>query len=326
MHWLAGAIGVVLLIAGCTAPSPPPADVDAAAPTPPSAVRTSIRSENASSEFAIDADGDAGSWIVIHLPFHTVWDNGGYAVTFDAVADAEAGSGAFLWPLSMTQKEGDGWTAGRLPVFYEHLLTFDADQTWSERTGIGFSSSSGYSGMVFAFAAQAPWTLSLNVELDGNTFANHTILRGDNATFAHGGQSLVPVPDSGPVNQVTFAATSPGPGWSHLELLRQRLQPDGVSQIDLQLANGDEASELGTQDGYHLVVLGSASGGHLDALGSLTDVAGSISAEATFARGDLAMEFGYVHIPFTPDQLPGLAPGFYAGSTWPFEDITLPGP
>lgn len=167
--------------------------------------------------------------------------------------------------------------------------------------------------------------MRLAIELDGNTFGNHTLLRGGDATFVRGGEAVVPVPGAGPANQVTFSTSSPGAGWSHLELLRQRLEPDGVSQIALELANGDSASELGTQNGHYTQFTGgSAGGGHLDAIGSMMDIAGDVAGEATFVRADLAMDFGYVHLPFTPDQMPGLAAGFYAGSTWPFEDLPLP--
>lgn len=328
MRLVVGLLLAGFLLAGCAESSvTPPADVPAPASSSASPVRvsTSPVQGNASNEFAIEAAGEAGSWIILHLPFARPWDSGGYSTSYEIIVDAAQGSGAFLWPLGFTRAEGDGWAIARLPVFHEHLLTFDADQTWNEQAGLGFGTSDPYEGLVFALAAGAPWTLSFSIELDGMTFGNHSILQGANATFSHGGTALVPVPGAGPANQVTFAATSPGLGWSHLELLRQRLEPDGVSQITLELANGDSASQLGTQNGHSTPLTGgSAGGGHLDALGSMTDVAGDVSGEATFARADLAMEFGYVHLPFDPGQLPGLVAGMYAGSTWPFEDLPLP--
>lgn len=317
----------LLASAGCSGPAPP----DDEAPSsqepvlPPGVERTSIAGSDggngtASPVLALNATGEAGEWLVVHAPFTHGIEQGGYDLQHEFVVDGEAGTGAFFVPLAFTYAaEGGGWMAGRVGPFLETLLTFDAEQTWTLEQSVSFGTGTAYTGILLAAAGERPWTLTARIGLDGTTFGNATVLRGTGATFVHGGDATAPVPGAPLANQLSFRAPSPGPGWSHLEMLRERVQPDGASSIQMTLANGDSRDDMGTQNGHDGPTGGSAGGGHLDYFGSPMDTAGEVTGQAIFARADLATSFGYVHLPFDAALLPGMQPGGYDGSLWPFQ-------
>lgn len=334
----------VLLAAGCASPGPAAGPADAAGAGPDEAdapvavaVTGSAATEGNATNVTLSpilevkASGPAGSWIAVHAPFEAVRDSVGYAFDVEIIASAqEDGLGAFYWPLGTTTpgEEDGSWSLRRANPFVNRLATFQADQqTIRDSGGMGVGSSAGIEGLFFAFGAESPWTLSVRAELgdeDGNLLPA-TVVQGTGAAFAHGSELLVPAPGGGPANQASFGATVPGVGWSHLEVLRQRLQPTGVSQVALSLPSYSEEG-LGVQQGHYVPVLvgGSASGGHLDYIGSPADAAGEAQAEVTYARGDLSIDFGFVHLPLDPASLPGFEPSPYSGSTWPFEDLPTP--
>jgi hypothetical protein len=275
----------------------------------------------------ITASGPAGSWIIVHAPFDEDSSSVGFCYSYEAVTSAqEDGSGAFFWPLALTSSEADAdWTVSRGPPFNSRFATFKAaEQTWA-REGCQGSSGPDFEGMIIAFAAETDWTFALEVELEDDLFGPAVVVQGIGATFRHGSDAEVPVPGNGPVNQLAFEAEVPGPGWSHLEVLRYRVQPDGVGQVGLRLPTYEQ-SALGVSYGFYVPLGGGSAGSSnvLDYIGTLADAAGTATAEVTYARSDLTVDFAYVHLPVTSTDLPGLTGEGYMGSTWPFDDLPTP--
>ncbi|MHB1262514.1 MAG: hypothetical protein ACYC2H_12450 [Thermoplasmatota archaeon] len=333
--WLASLL-VLVVVSGCADPKAVPPEPAPSPTTSSSPVDLAIGGAETSTDangtvtaapsptLEIDASGPGGSWLVVHASFEEPSSSVSFSYEYSAVTSAEEdGLGAFFWPFSLTQEGDDGWEVGRANPFNNRLATFTAaDQTWEGRGGQGSGSSEPFEGMLIAFAAETDWSLSIAIELDDAAFLPPTVLRGSNATFAHGSEATLGVPGNGPANELSFETPVPGTGWSHLEVLRYRLQPDGVSQVALELPTHAQ-EELGLQYGYYAVA-GSASGGHLDYLGSLADTAGQASADVTYVRGDLSVDFAYVHLPIAAEDLPGLSGSTYSGSTWPFQPLPTP--
>lgn len=317
------ALAVLAGCAGQGAPSTAPVEVDEAADMdapgiPTAAVALADPAASSSPVLAIDASGPAGSWIVVHAPFAEPVGEVVFEYRYKATA-AQGNGGSLFWPFSLTVDEGGGeWSVRRGGPFNERFAPV-GQTVWERHGSLKAMHTPHMEGVLVAFASSADWTLSLRIELADVLFGPAVVQRGTGATFAHGSTMAVPVPGGGPANEASFETPVPGPGWSHLEVLRERLQPAGRSEVSLEVPSHASDAQ-GTQLGYDTPSSGSANGGHLDYLGSLADTAGAARAKVLYVRGDLGAEVSYVHLPLDASLLAGLVGPTYEGGTWPFAD------
>jgi hypothetical protein len=303
--WSRYACAVLFLLAGCAqqAPAPSPAVVPEV--------------ENPIGGFEFSAEGAAGDWLVV---FHPVeFDRVIYEVHFDAEARGDGRVQLFGAPPALLPKEEGPRSRLIAPFLGQAFAVGEAAVQVAQHASIGTESPSGFEGFLMAVAADAPWSVQVTVRWDeGNLGAPRHVWQGSGASLQSGGQRMAGLPTA-PAGSTRLEATVETPGWTHLEVLRDPLQPLAWRDYDVAFPNGHSFKATTTNTGAWAGLFASARSGGPDYLGTMQGVAGDVRAALTYAQADTGADWGLVHMPVTglPEFL-----GDYQGILWPFPTLS----
>ncbi len=327
---LAGVSIAIVALAGCLGGDQGPA-LDIENPAPASHVAVLL--ETVSGGLRLSAQGEPGSFLVLHAPWTTPVSELELDVDVTARTTSEGEHSVFYWPPDLTYEKDEGYSWGHGYPFVEKYLDFP-DGPWEQTDAFGWSASfsgGAFAGISVAMASDVAWELDIELAVDPPLDAARIqFITGNGTTFGSGASRSIQLIDGGgPVNEVSYAADIQGPGWTHVETQRGLIQPTGLRSYDFELANGHQVSGIAIKRGYYVpFVMGSAASANwVDFVGSLRDQEGSLRAEVLYAEATAALDIGHVHIPLASDALPGLdyEGANYHGSTWPFPAEWPPG-
>lgn len=265
----------------------------------------------------VEADG--GEWAILYFPLAIPLHDAEYDVTFTFETVEDVGT-----PLSYLTLQP------RPVIVYDPPTSAfipSAAAARAKHAPIGGPASvliSGYGsiwtrgeivGFVAAATSSAPWSLSIELRVNGTTIAPE-VTRGAGAVFTPSaalGESL-PMPVTGEVTVETVVTT---PGWTHFEADSIHLQPIGLRELNASFANGRTWHSLGTAFGTWPG--GSVWSNYVGAIGDLGDVPGTFRARVAYREVSLGVQALVVHIPLEADQLPPpIRQSWYLGSDGDF--------
>lgn len=314
----------VLFLAGCTGPGPA-ADKARETGLVPAGNASDAANHTAWGTLSMSAHGAGGDFVVAYQALPGNPTELSWSVDFHAEAHGASGGpvNLFAWPPALVDHFASGAEAGNAP-FKDHDFvhadsgTATSDYTLQAGSGI-FGEGAYFSGVLFGVTADGPWNATWTFDIgDGPTVQPSLILNGTGATLHYGSDRLAGIPKA-PAGQMTLDADIKEPGWTHLELVRDALEPNTIRDYEITLPNGHAYNGIGEQQGYWVVVMGSSGSNTFDAVGSLRDAAGHLHAKVTYAETDLGEELAYAHMPYDPSRLPDeIGGGNYTAFNWPF--------
>ena len=321
-------LAIVLLAAaaaaGCAqAPSAPPLPDVAGPALPPWLLADGSAPRAAWGNLTLHANGTAGEWLVLYQPFLEPIEAmeeyvSSYTVSASVEAPADAPARMFLLgPVYLLNTSAGLVPSGTTPFEQQGLRQGGDTVSYASSRSVRSVYGDDRDGILLAFSGNGPWSLSFQYSQPGSGEAQPWWLaRGANATLHVGGDRLVPV--QGPVDQLRLTGEVPA-GWTHLQVLSHRLQPDQVRSYDYRLPGGEQRSGASLMYGYQVPLLGgsASSSGALDSFGAMQEVAGPFSMDLTYVHADLGADLGFAHLPL-PGAPPGVDVGVYGGRDWPF--------
>jgi hypothetical protein len=302
-------VGAILLSGclGASAPSQAP-DLD----------RTSQPvSYFSSAGFARSFTGEDANWTVLFLPF--AGDTGSVSVEYVVrVTAAAAGGAARALVMAPTLVTRDGFII--FPdIEYRQATDGRPVNIVSERR-FAAATSGTFVGLLFAMAATGPWTADVNIT--GPDFDAAAVYEADGPTAFQSWDVIV-----SPAGMATplVGAGVPGvdlaaPGWTHVALDEDRVQPVGVRYLEVKFPNGATASGTGYGYGASTPILCfSSRSGKTDFWGSPADKPGRLEATMAYADAVLEARLVVVSASMPPEAWPASvrAGGSYSGYGWP---------
>lgn len=310
---------LALLVSGCITSGPEGPD-----PSPPIAEDEPPRTTRT---LRLDHTAEAGEWLMVWAPFkrHASSYRIGGEESFETAGTGDPDLAFFSRIHSVNIAENQthwgGWGSSGMKVHAS-----DSAIESNIRYQATMHTSSSQDGLFAFYSANVPWTLQIDIELEDARLLEPQVTKGQDASFHYGGEREHDL--RLPIGEVELSAETEGPGWTHIEFLYKRFQPNSEREIEIRFADGFEISDTTTTSGYCLVVMCSGgSRGPGEQFGVINNTAGENLGRAAYREAGYGLDVAIVHLPGAGSAFP---PEFnvtdYERWGWPFTSFVPPPP
>lgn len=263
-----------------------------------------------------EASGAAGEWVVARIPVPEPKDEISFrydlAFRTDPVA-AEREGALLLLPSPVERRVGGLDLLASPAVSLPLARDFREGEIEVEGASGSWSDVGNFTALVLAAGANAPWRLQVTLTLqshDGPTPSPDKIVRGDGI---HLHATDLPRPG---VGLTELRANLSAPGWSHLQIHRERLQPVAHRVHSVSFPSGHGFAGARSEVGFDAYESRARVGTLVGGVGALRDAAGAFFARVTHAEASVDVRLRLVSLEGAHVAWEGTAIGY---ETWSHE-------